>query len=143
MIVSINWSTLAITLPVFYKQMLPVLLQQAVSKVKCFMHDGRQSCLLCYGDHYIPCSLIVPLCISMRRCLNAEIIFLIYLSIQIFTVKHPKQNKWFDKWWNQSSMLPSIKTLLYDAFAHAFGLRCSFLQLLNKMTHYLLVKPTE
>ena len=32
-------------------------------------------------------------------------------------------------------MLPSTKTLLYDAFAHAFGLRCSFLRLLSKTTH--------
>ena len=32
-------------------------------------------------------------------------------------------------------MLLSTKTLLYDAFACAFGLQCSFLQLLSKMTH--------
>ena len=32
-------------------------------------------------------------------------------------------------------MLPSTKTLFYDAFAHAFGLRCSFFWLLSKMTH--------
>ena len=31
-------------------------------------------------------------------------------------------------------MLPSTKTLLYDAFVHAFGLRCSFLRLLSKKT---------
>ena len=43
----------------------------------------------------------------------------------------PKQNKWFNKWHNQSSMLPSTKTLLYDAS----GLQCSFLWLLSKKTH--------
>ena len=37
-------------------------------------------------------------------------------------------------------MLPSTKTLLYDAFACVFGLQCSFLQLLSKMTHLLACK---
>ena len=116
----------------------------AVSSIESQMlYVSWQSCLLCYGNHYIPCFPIVPPCISKRWSLNAEIIFLIYLSIHIFTVKQPNQIKWFDKWWNQSSMLPSIKILLYDAFAHAFGLWCSFLWLLSKMTHYLLVKPIE
>ena len=32
-------------------------------------------------------------------------------------------------------MLPSTKTLLYNAFARVFGLRCSFLRLLSKTTH--------
>ena len=32
-------------------------------------------------------------------------------------------------------MFPSTKTLLYDAFACAFDLRCSFLRLLSKTTH--------
>ena len=32
-------------------------------------------------------------------------------------------------------MLPSTKTLLYDVFARAFGLRCSFFRLLSKTTH--------
>ena len=51
-----------------------------------------QSCLLLYGDHYIPYFLIVPPCIGLRWCLDAVIIFLIYLSIHISTVRHPMQN---------------------------------------------------
>ena len=50
----------------------------------------QQSYLLCYSDHHTPCFL-VPLCIGLRWCLNAVIIFLIYLSTHISTVrKHPK-----------------------------------------------------
>ena len=37
-------------------------------------------------------------------------------------------------------MLPSNKMLLYDAFARAFGLRCSFLRLLSKTTHSFVFK---
>ena len=58
---------------------------------------SQQSCLLGYGDHYIPCFLIVPPCTGLRWCPDVVLISLIYLSIHISTVKHPKQNKWFDK----------------------------------------------
>ena len=61
------------------------------------LYVSWQSCLLLYGDHYIPCFLIVPPCIGLRLCPDATIIFLIHLSIHISTVKHPKQNKWHDK----------------------------------------------
>ena len=40
-------------------------------------------------------------------------------------------------------MLPSTKPLLYDAFARAFGFRCSFLRLLNKMTHLFVCKTNR
>ena len=40
-------------------------------------------------------------------------------------------------------MLPSTKTLLYDAFACAFGLRCSFLRLLSKTTHSFACKTNR
>ena len=40
-------------------------------------------------------------------------------------------------------MLSSTKTLLYDSFAHAFGLRCSFLRLLNKTTHSFACKTNR
>ena len=66
-----------------------------------------------------------------------------YLSIHISTVKHPKQNKWFDKWQNHSSMLPSTKTLLYDAFAYAFDLQFSFLWLFSKTTHLFACKTNR
>ena len=132
-IVSIYWRTPATILPMFYKQMLPkirVLWQEGALKVKYYTLS-QQSCLLHYDDHFIPCFLIIPLCMGLRWCFDAVIIFLIYLSIHISTFKHLKQNKWLDKWQNQSSMLPSTKTLLYDAF----GLQCSFLRLLSKTTH--------
>ena len=61
------------------------------------LYISQQSCLLHYGDHYIPCFLLVPPCIGLRWFLDAVIIFLTYLSIHISTAKHPKQNKWFDK----------------------------------------------
>ena len=95
------------------------------------LYVSQQSRLLRYGDHYIPCFLIVPPYIGLRWFYNPVIIFPIYLSIRISTLKHPKQNIWFNKWWNQSSMLSSTKTLLYDVFI----LQCSFLRLLSKMTH--------
>ena len=60
------------------------------SKVKSYMYHGNHI-------HYIPWFLIVPPCTGLRWCPDAVIIFLIYLSIQISTVKHPKQNKWFIK----------------------------------------------
>ena len=40
-------------------------------------------------------------------------------------------------------MLPSCKTLLYDASTHAFGLRYSFLRLLSKMTHLFACKTNR
>ena len=40
-------------------------------------------------------------------------------------------------------MLPSTKPLLYDAFARAFGFRCSFLRLLNKTTHSFACKTNR
>ena len=46
------------------------------------LYVSRQSCLLLYGDHYIP-FLIVPPCIGLRWFLDATIIFLIYLTIYI------------------------------------------------------------
>ena len=62
-----------------------------------------------------------------------------YLPIHITTVKHPKQNKWFDKMWNQSSMLPSLThyCMMFSAFDTP-----SFDYLAKQLTH-LLVKPTE
>ena len=76
----------------------------------------------------------------MSQCCNN---FFTYLSIHISTVKHPQQNKWFNKWWKRSSMLPFTKTLLYDAFARAFGLRCSFFQLLSKTTYSFACKTSK
>ena len=107
------------------------------------LYVSRQLCLLRYGDHHILSFLIVPPCIGLRWFLDPVIIFLTYLSKHITTAKHPKQNKWFDEQRNQSSMLPSSKTLLYDAFAHAFGLRYSFLQLLSKTTHLFACKTNR
>ena len=95
------------------------------------LYVSQQSRLLHYSGRYIPCFIIVPPCIGLKWCSNVVIIFVICSSIHISTVKHPKQNKWLNKWQNQSSMLPSIKTLLHDAF----GLRCFFLWLLSKTTH--------
>ena len=40
-------------------------------------------------------------------------------------------------------MFPSTKTLLYDAFARAFDLRCSFLRLLSKTTHSFVCKTNR
>ena len=107
------------------------------------LYISQQSCLLCYGDRYSPCFLIVPPCIGLRWCPDTVIIFLIYLSIHISTVEHPKQNKWFDKWWNQLSLLLSTKILLYNVFAHAFGLWCSFFWLLSKTTHSFACKTSR
>ena len=95
------------------------------------LYLSQQWCLLHYSGRYIPCFIIVPPCIGLKWCSNVVIVFLICWSIHISTVKQPKQNKWVNKWQNQSSMLPSIRTLLRDAF----GLRCSFLWLLSKTTH--------
>ena len=68
---------------------------------------------------------------------NVLITFLVYLSIHTSAVKYPKQNQWFNKWWNKSSMvqftLPFAKTPLHDAF----GFRRPFLQLLNRNTHFI------
>ena len=126
------------------KQMLPKMSSIIGRDIKSQMHYvSRQPCLLHYGDHYNPCFLIVPPCISLRWCPDVVTIFLIYLSIHISTVKHPKQNKWFEKWWNQLSMLPSTKTLLYDAFACDFGLRCSFFRFLCKITHSFACKTSR
>ena len=100
------------------------------------LYVSQQSCLLHYGNHFIPCFLIVLPCIGLRWCPNAVTIFLIYLSIHISTVKHPNQNKLFDEELKQLSMLPTNKTLLYDAF----GLRHSFLRLLSKTTHSFICK---
>ena len=50
------------------------------------LYVSLQSCLLNsinYGDHYIPCFLIVPLYICLRWCPNAIIIFL-YIYPYIF-----------------------------------------------------------
>ena len=119
-------STIAITGRVVKSQMLYICI-------------SRQSCLLHYSGRYIPCFIIIPLCIGLRWCPNVVIIFLICLSIHISTVKQPKYYKWLNKWQNQSSTLPSIKTLLHDAF----GLWCSFLWLLSKQLIHLLVQPTK
>ena len=54
------------------------------------LYVSWQSCLLLYGDHYIPCFLIVPRCIGLRLCPDAIIAILIYLSIHISAIKHPK-----------------------------------------------------
>ena len=40
-------------------------------------------------------------------------------------------------------MFPSTKTQLYDAFARAFDLRCSFLRLLSKTTHSFACKTNR
>ena len=61
------------------------------------LYISQQSCLLHYGDHYIPCFLIVLPHIGLRWFIYAVIIFLIYLFMYISTVKHLKQNKWFNK----------------------------------------------
>ena len=61
------------------------------------LYASWKSCLLRYGNHYIPSFLIVPPCIGLRWFLDAVIIFLTYLSVYSSIAKHPKQNKWFDK----------------------------------------------
>ena len=84
------------------------------------------------------CSTLYRLEVIPRCCNDLS-----YIFILITTAKHPKQNKWFDKKWNQLSMLPSTMTPLYDAFACAFGLWCSFFQLLSKMTHSFAYKTNR
>ena len=133
MIVSIDWRTTATTLPVFYKHMLPKNRKKEYWKSNAISITAIMSSMLRRSLYplFSYCFMLNRLEVMSQCCNN----FFTYLSIYISTVKHPKQNKWFNKWWKQSSMLPSTKTLLYDAFACAFGLRCSFFRLLSKTTY--------
>ena len=46
------------------------------------LYVSQQTCLLRYGNHYIPSFLIVSPCIGLRWFQDAVIIFLTYLSIR-------------------------------------------------------------
>ena len=70
-----------------------------------------------YGDHYIPCFLIISPCI-----INAVIIFLLHLSVHTSIVKYPKQNKWLDEWWTSCKhcLIPCLRLRHYCMMLLAF-----------------------
>ena len=97
-----------------------------------------------YGNHYIPCFLIVPPCTGLRWCPNAVIIFLIYLSTHIFPLLSI-QSKTNDSTNSGTSipccpplrhyyMMPLLILLAFDAPSS---------DCLAKQHTHLLVKPTE
>ena len=105
---------------------------------------SQQSCLLGYGDYYITLfsyySTLYRLEVTSWCCNNLSYIFIhTYFHCQAFKVKQML----LTNSGNQLSILPSTKTLLYDAFACAFALQCSFLWLLSKITHSVACKTNR
>ena len=145
MIVSINWRIPATIL-------CQCFINKCCRKYEFYRRKGYQKSNAIRITAIMPSTLWWPLyslfsyCFTLYRlrwCLDAVIIFLLYLSIHISTVKYPKQNKWFNKWRNQLSMLSSTKTLLYNALDCALGIQCSFLQLFSKAIHWFACKTNR
>ena len=62
---------------VLYTNVVKNIRSIARREIKCQIpYVSWQWCLLCYGDHYVPCFLIVPPCIGFRWCSNAVKSFL-------------------------------------------------------------------
>ena len=123
-----------------------VLQADPVNKTISIAGRGLESQILCVSLH--SCLPVMAKSTSLVFLLyrpvsawsdihNVLITFLVYLSIHTYAVKYPKQNQWFEKWWNKPSMvqftLPSAKTPLHDAF----GFRRPFLQLLYRNTPFI------
>ena len=100
------------------------------------LYVSWQSFLLHYGDHYIPCFLIIPLCIGLRWFLDAVII---HLSIHISSI----QSKTNGSKNTGTSCQYCLPLRHYDALACAFGLRWSFLRLLSKTTYSFACKTNR
>ena len=121
-----------------------VLLQERVSKVKCYTYHGNHV-------FYIMAtiiSLLSPPCISLRWCPDAVIIFLIYLSmhtyVHISTVKHPKQKmvQQIRSGTSRQGCLP-LRHYCMMLLLVLLGFDAPSSDYLAKRLTHLLVKPTE
>ena len=136
MIVSIDWRLPATSLPVFTNKCCQ---KYEFYRRKCYQKSNTIRITAIVSTLWRPfyllfscCSILYRLEVIPRCCNNLSYIF-------IHTYYHYQASK-AKQMVRQTvepvvMMLPSTKTLLYDAFGHAFVLRCSFLRLLSKMTH--------
>ena len=110
------------------------------------LYISRQSCLLGYGDHYIPCFLIIPPCIGLRWCPNAVIIFLIYLSIHTYVFPlssiQTKTNDSTNSGTSRQGCLP-LRHYCMMLLLVLLGFDIPSSDYLAKRLTHLLVKPTE
>ena len=107
------------------------------------LYVSWQSCLPDYGNHFISCFLILPPSIGLRWCPDAVIIFLIYLLIHIFIVKHPKQNKWFKNSGTIYQCYLPVRHYCMMILLMLLAIIAPSSDYLAKQLTHLLVKPTE
>ena len=110
------------------------------------LYVSRKSCLLGYGDHYIPCFLIIPPCIGLRWCPDAVIIFLIYLSIHTYVFPlssiQTKTNDSTNSGTSRQGCLP-LRHYCMMLLLVLLGFDIPSSDYLARWLTHLLVKPTE
>ena len=100
---------------------------------------SRQSCLLHYGDRYIPCFLFVPPCIGLRWCSSAVKSFL-YIYPYIFPLSSI-QSKINGSTNGETICQCYLPLRHYCMMLLSFGTPSS--DYLAKQLTHLLIKPTE